>query len=86
MRVYHIVILARYASVYRIRQGASEPGREADQSQPLNRNIPRRRTSCSPSIGIYPVVGPVAAPQSEYNPAVSLLAPRHERQHRGRGG
>eukprot|EP00976_Prorocentrum_cordatum_P106469 1194455-Prorocentrum_minimum.AAC.2 len=35
----------------------------ADQSQTLNRNIPRRRTSHSPSIGIYPDAGPVAAPQ-----------------------
>eukprot|EP00959_Pyramimonas_sp_CCMP1952_P460928 9480678-Pyramimonas_sp.AAC.1 len=30
---------------------------------PLNRNIPRRRTGRSPSIGIYPTAGPVAAPQ-----------------------
>eukprot|EP00976_Prorocentrum_cordatum_P043106 873585-Prorocentrum_minimum.AAC.1 len=31
-----------------------------DQSQPLNRNIPLRRTSRSPSVGIYPAAGPLA--------------------------
>eukprot|EP00959_Pyramimonas_sp_CCMP1952_P210378 4402644-Pyramimonas_sp.AAC.3 len=39
-------------SVLTVRCSSIDP--PPDQSQPLNRNMPHRRTSHSPSIGIYP--------------------------------
>eukprot|EP00959_Pyramimonas_sp_CCMP1952_P141505 2961517-Pyramimonas_sp.AAC.1 len=41
-----------------------------DQSQSLNKNIPRPPTNRSPSIGIYLARRPIAVPQSEYTPPV----------------